>query len=148
MTKRIARARFGERGQALVEFALLLPVVMLILIGIVEFGRAWQAKQTLTDTAREAARMSVIGDQTMTQARVDSAVRVMMKRAGFDSAAVTVAWPDGCKMAGCAPLTSTGAVTSVTLTIPHRFVALHRLITLVTSGGVLTLRTTARMRIE
>ena len=143
-----ALRRFNNRGQALVEFALLLPLVMLVLIGIVEFGRAWQAKQTLTDVAREAARMSVIGDPTVTQGKVDSLVRVMISRAGFDSAAVTVAWPDGCKMPGCAPPLTTNAVTAVTLTMPHRFVALHRLVSLVTSGGVLTLRSTARMRIE
>lgn len=148
MTKQIARTWSDERGQALVELALLLPVVMLILIGIVEFGRAWQAKQTLTDVAREAARMSVIGDPTVTQARVDSLVRVMINRAGFDSTSVSVTWPDGCKMPGCSPLLETNKVSAVTLTMPHRFVALHRLITLVTSGGTLTLRTTARMRVE
>lgn len=148
MTERIARTRSNERGQALVEFALLLPVVMLILIGIVEFGRAWQAKQTLTDVAREGARLSVVGDPTITQAYVAQQIRIMIKRAGFDSSAVTIAYPNGCHFPGCAPLIGTGSVTSVTLTMPHRFVALHRLITLVTSGGTLTLTTTARMRVE
>lgn len=149
MTER-AQRRLDNRGQALVEMALLLPVVMLILIGVVEFGRAWQAKQTLTDVAREAARLSVIGDNTMTRARVDSAVRTRIKGAGFDSSAskLTLSWPNGCHMAGCSPVTSTGAVTAVTLTLEHRFVAIQRLITLATSGGVLTLRTTARMRNE
>jgi Flp pilus assembly protein TadG len=147
MTARALR-KFNNRGQALVEFALLLPLVMLILIGVVEFGRAWQAKQTLTDVAREAARMSVISDPTVTQGRVDSLVRVMISRAGFDSTTVTVEWPDGCKMPGCSPLLQTNFVTSVRLTMPHQFVALHQLISLVTSGGVLTLSSTARMRIE
>jgi len=39
-------------------------------------------------------------------------------------------------------------MTAVTLAMPHKFVALHRLITLVTSGGTVTLRSTARMRNE
>jgi Flp pilus assembly protein TadG len=138
----------NSRGQALVEFALLLPLVMLILIGIVEFGRAWQAKQTLTDAAREGARLAVIGDQTVTQDTVRKKVRTMIKQAGFDSNSVTITYPDGCRFAGCSPQIGTNQVTSVTLAMPHRFVALQRLITLATSGGILTLRSTARMRIE
>jgi Flp pilus assembly protein TadG len=138
----------NNRGQALVEFALLLPLVMLILIGIVEFGRAWQAKQTLTDAAREGARLAVVGNPTYTMDTVSFAVKTMLKRAGFDSSAVTITYPDGCHFTGCSPEWETGYVTSVTLEMPHRFVALHRLITLVTSGGTLTLRSTARMRNE
>ena len=83
MTVRTQR-RFDNRGQALVEFALLLPVVMLILIGIVEFGRAWQAKQTLTDAAREGARLAVVGNASYTVDTVNSKVKTMMKQAGFD----------------------------------------------------------------
>lgn len=140
--------RLGNRGQALVEFALLLPVVMLILIGIVEFGRAWQAKQTLTDAAREGARLAAVGNPTYTLDTVRLKVRTMMKQAGFDSGTVTITYPDGCHFTGCSPLTGTNHMTSVTLAMPHRFVALHRLITLITSGGNVTLRSTARMRNE
>lgn len=140
--------RLNNRGQALVEFALLAPLVMLILIGIVEFGRAWQAKQTLTDAAREGARLAVVGNPTYTVDTVALKVKTMMKQAGFDSAQVTIAYPLGCHFAGCSPRTGTNDVTAVSLSMPHRFVALHRLITLVTSGGTVTLRTTARMRNE
>jgi Flp pilus assembly protein TadG len=137
------------KGQALVEFALLLPLVMLILIGIVEFGRAWQAKQTLTDVAREAARLSVIADQTLSAAKVDSAVNVMIAVAGFDSSTVTVTWPEGCHWASCSPIISTGKTTAVTLTMPYQFVVLHKLAQLMTnSSGTMTLSTTARMRVE
>ena len=138
----------NNRGQALVEFALLLPLVMLVLIGIVEFGRAWQAKQTLTDAAREGARLAVVGDDSVTLDTVTVRVKRMIKGAGFDSSSVTITYPDGCRFAGCAPQISTSKVTSVTLAMPHRFVALQRLITLATSGGILTLRSTARMRVE
>ena len=74
----------------------------------------------------------------------------MIKIAGFDSSAskLTLTWPNGCHMAGCSPVTSTGVNTAVTLTLEHRFVAIQRLITLATSGGVLTLKTTARMRVN
>lgn len=49
-----------EQGQSLVEFALVLPVLMLILLGIVEFGWMFNAKITLTSAAREAARVYAI----------------------------------------------------------------------------------------
>ena len=45
-----------EKGQSLVEFALLLPIFLLILVGIAEFGRGWMTKNILTGAAREAAR--------------------------------------------------------------------------------------------
>jgi len=132
----------------MVELALLLPLVMMILIGIVEFGRAWQAKQTLTDAAREGARIAVVGNDAYTPDTVRVRVDSVMNGAGFDASSVTLSYPDGCHFVGCTPLTGTGDVTSVTLEMPHRFVAIHRLVALVTSGGNVTLRTTARMRIE
>jgi Flp pilus assembly protein TadG len=141
MTNRIWRRR-GRRGQALVEFALILPLLMLVLFGIVEFGRAWNAKQVLTDAAREGARLAVVGDPTITQpSQVDDRVKEKIARGGFDTTQVTIAYPDGFK-------TGTGDITSVEVSMPYRFVVLHRLASLVTDNGVITLRTTARMRNE
>lgn len=140
MTERGNRTR-NPKGQALVEFALILPVLMLLLLGIVEFGRAWNAKQVLTDAAREGARLAVVGDPTVTQSRVDSLVKLVIARAGFDSTQLTIAYPDGFK-------TGTGNITSVELSLPYQFVALHRFAALVTNNGIMTLRTTARMRNE
>jgi hypothetical protein len=48
MTKRVRGIR-NEKGQALVELALLLPFIMMLVLGVLEIGRAWQHKQTLTD---------------------------------------------------------------------------------------------------
>jgi Flp pilus assembly protein TadG len=57
----------GRKGQALAEFALILPVLFLLIAGIIEFGRGWNIKQALTDAAREGARYTVIVDsETMT----------------------------------------------------------------------------------
>jgi len=150
MTVRLIRRRFDTRGQALVEFALLLPLVMLILIGIVEFGRAWQAKQTLTDAAREGARVAVVGNGQYTNDTVQIRVKSMIKGAGFDSSTVSVTYEfNKCRFAPCTtPYQATGDLTGVVVTMPHRFVAIQRLITLATSGGILTLRSTARMRVE
>ena len=48
-----------EGGQAAVEFALVIPFLLIMLVGIVEFGRAWNEHQVITDAARETARSGV-----------------------------------------------------------------------------------------
>ena len=60
MSKTPKRARDGERGQALVEFALILPVILLVMVGMLEFARAWNLHQVMTDAAREGARRAAI----------------------------------------------------------------------------------------
>ena len=54
------RVRDRERGATAVEFALLLPVLLLLLFGIVDFGRALNAQITLTQAAREGARLAAL----------------------------------------------------------------------------------------
>jgi len=62
MSKNPKRSREGERGQALVEFALILPVILLVMVGMLEFARAWNLHQVMTDAAREGARRAAIQD--------------------------------------------------------------------------------------
>ena len=50
----------GERGQAIVEFALVLPLFILMLIGIFAFGRIVWARNSLENAAREAARYAIV----------------------------------------------------------------------------------------
>lgn len=50
-----------ERGTELVEFALVLPLLMLVLGGIVDFGFLFQRYQVLTNAAREGARLATLG---------------------------------------------------------------------------------------
>src|SRR5262249_25451853 len=56
----LRRARRSERGQSLVETALALPLLLLVSVGIFEFGRAYQTWQVVTNAAREGARMAVL----------------------------------------------------------------------------------------
>lgn len=49
------------RGQALVEMALVLPLLLLLLMGIFEFGRIMGARLILSDLARDGARHAVVG---------------------------------------------------------------------------------------
>lgn len=52
-----------ERGQAIVEFALLVPIMLVLVIGIAEFGRAWMTRNILTGAAREAVRAAAVETQ-------------------------------------------------------------------------------------
>ena len=138
-----------EKGQALVELALLLPFIMMLVIGVLELGRAWQHKQTLTDAAREGARLSVIANGQVNADTVRTRVRQLIKAAGFDSTTVTFAWPLGCRWAGCSPQISSDKLLAFELTQPHQFVAIHRLVQLATDGsGTMTFRSASRMRVE
>ena len=68
--------RFGRRddGQALVEFALLTPFLLVFLVGILEFGRAWNAHIVVTQAAREGARKAAVFDETVTQQDVEDVI--------------------------------------------------------------------------
>jgi Flp pilus assembly protein TadG len=60
--KRLFRTfRESEDGQALVELALVLPVVLLILFGILDFGRALNTKNTTNHLANLGARLAAVG---------------------------------------------------------------------------------------
>lgn len=51
----------ADRGATAVEFALLLPLLLLIVMGIIDFGRMLNAQETLTQAAREGARLVALG---------------------------------------------------------------------------------------
>jgi len=54
-------AKARDRGTAAVEFALVLPVLLLIVFGIIDFGRALNAQIELTGAAREGVRLAALG---------------------------------------------------------------------------------------
>ncbi|MEV0267325.1 TadE/TadG family type IV pilus assembly protein [Hamadaea sp. NPDC050747] len=58
--KKMRRSRHSDRGAAAVETALLVPVLLLILFGVIDFGRLLNAQITLTEAAREAARSQTL----------------------------------------------------------------------------------------
>jgi Flp pilus assembly protein TadG len=51
--------RSSERGAELLELALVLPILLVMLVGIIDFGQAWSLKDKLTGAARDAARVAV-----------------------------------------------------------------------------------------
>lgn len=53
--------RFSQRGASAVEFALVLPLLILIVYGIVEFGLILYNQQVITNASREGARAGIVG---------------------------------------------------------------------------------------
>jgi Flp pilus assembly protein TadG len=62
-----------KKGQTIIEFALVLPILLLVLFGITEFGRAIMVTNMLCTASREGARLfAVAPDPVSASARVDS----------------------------------------------------------------------------
>jgi Flp pilus assembly protein TadG len=80
-----------SRGQGLVEFALVVPVFVVLLFGMIEFGRAWMTKNILTGAAREAVRRYAVMpyDNTVTGNAYIQAVNILSS-AGLDSSRWTI----------------------------------------------------------
>jgi Flp pilus assembly protein TadG len=57
--------RSAERGAVAVEFALLAPILIMLLLGIMEFGRAYNVQISLTNAARESVRSMAISDNAI-----------------------------------------------------------------------------------
>jgi Flp pilus assembly protein TadG len=55
------RPRDAQRGQALVEFALLVPILFVIVLGAIDFGRLYFAYTTIANAAREGAMCASLG---------------------------------------------------------------------------------------
>lgn len=85
--------RFGqeERGAQLVEFAFLVPVLLLLIFGALDFGRAYFSWIILTNGAREGARVAAVGANEATVAD-----RVALAVSGLP---VATAEPDACPVA-------------------------------------------------
>lgn len=62
--KSILKFKRNTDGQALVEFALILPILIALILGMIEFGWILNGKIILTSAAREGARVAVINEST------------------------------------------------------------------------------------
>jgi hypothetical protein len=56
-----ARARLGERGAVAVEFALVLPILLVVIFGIIQYGLYFFSMQGGSAAARDAARQASVG---------------------------------------------------------------------------------------
>jgi len=81
-----------NRGQAVIEVAFVLPLMLLVLFGITEFGRAWATQNILTSAAREGARLAIV--TAPDNALVTSRVTAVCTAAGVTLTGVTIVPPD------------------------------------------------------
>lgn len=56
----ISKLSKSEKGQSAVEFALILPILLLLILGMIEYGWLLNAQITLTSAAREGARVAAV----------------------------------------------------------------------------------------
>lgn len=77
-----------RRGAAVVEFAVVAPVFILVMLGMIEFGRMAMVQQVLTNSAREGARIGVLDGATA--AAVGAKVDAYLAAAGISGASVQV----------------------------------------------------------
>ncbi|MGG2025715.1 TadE/TadG family type IV pilus assembly protein [Gottfriedia sp. S16(2024)] len=95
----------SEKGQSLVEFALVVPVLILLLFGILDFGRVYYTYLTLDHAGREAARTASIGkdDATIKGVAISDAAGIKLTsdkitispgtRSSGDNVTVTITYP-------------------------------------------------------
>jgi Flp pilus assembly protein TadG len=127
-------ARGGrERGQGLVEFALVIPILLLIVIAILDFGRAIYAYSVVSNCAREGARYGVVWqyDEDKTDIVTDITDVVEDRAVGLDRTQLSV--------------TVTTTTDTVQVLVSYNFKLITPLVANVIGGGSLTLATSATM---
>lgn len=110
--------KLNERGAAAAEFALLLPVFLLILFGIIEFGMIMYGREVVTNAAREGARAGIVqGPPKRTSGEITTIANSYLTGTGVNQADVTFT-PAGVGLASPNTLTVT-AVYSYNFLIPY-----------------------------
>ncbi len=99
-------ARGNRRGAAVVEFAVVVPVFLTLVFGMIEYGRMVMVQQIITNAAREGARVAIL--TTATTSSVTSTVTTYLSNVSITGSTVTVS-PN--------PPTSAAAGTGVTVTV-------------------------------
>jgi Flp pilus assembly protein TadG len=138
----------NQSGQSILEAALTLPLILLIAVGILEFGRAFQTWQVVTNAAREGARVAILPNATPSD--VQSRVTTYLQGGALDNyqnATVTVN-----QNTPVAVGAGTAATSVVTVAYPFSFLVMNPVANLVVSGSTvgspLTLTSVSEMRNE
>ena len=141
-------SRNRERGSAMVETAICIPLLLVLMVGIFEVGRAYETWQVLTNAAREGARMAVT--PTGSTADTTALVRQYMSNGQLTKAATATV-----VINEAASINVNGnpvSASQVTVDYPFEFIMLQPVVRLVspaaTVGGPITMRATAIMRNE
>jgi Flp pilus assembly protein TadG len=110
---RIRKLLQTSHGSVIVEFALFLPIILVLMFGIIELGAAWNAKQMLVNASREGARMgSLLNDPSNGNTQVIQMVTGFLQQSGYPgSFSVVSAGADG----------NPGDQVQVTITSDYQF---------------------------
>jgi TadE-like protein len=137
---RITSRTTGQRGTALVEFALCLPIVALILVGIVEFGFLMNAKNDVTEAARDGARQAAVNAGGSTGSCAGAGQNWL-------GAACTIA-PSGANICLSAPDGSFEIGSAIQVTVSYTYNWITPLGAATTGGNPITLVGKNIMRLE
>jgi Flp pilus assembly protein TadG len=93
----VLKLRRSEKGQAIVEFALLLPVLVLLIVGIVEFALVWNSRNTVLFASRDGSMIaaeggSLAGTDCVVLQRIES--DVVSPSTALRLRSVTIYWSD------------------------------------------------------
>jgi Flp pilus assembly protein TadG len=128
---RISRS---QTGQTAVEFALVLPILILILMGVFDFGRAFYAYSVVANSAREGARAGVYASATDTD--VTNAIKSYWIGLGTNPA-ITIS-----------PSPTRVAMGTISVTVSYVFQPVTPLIDSFLPGGHITLVASSVMGVE
>jgi Flp pilus assembly protein TadG len=137
---RVRHIAKSEAGQAIVEFALVAPLLLMLVIGMFEFGRAWNVYQVITEAARAGARAAVVADASVTQDSVVATISHTLRRAGLNTQNANVSltgWRAG-----------TGTPASVSIQFAYQFLFLRPFMGWTSEDAAITLSTAFTMRNE
>jgi len=139
------KLRRNERGAALIETAITIPIILLVSVAIFEFGRAYQTWQVLTNAAREGARVAVLVDKTDDD--VTAAVRNYLEAGGLPAFAAA-----GVVIDRAVPM-GTNTASRITVNYPFTFAFLNGVANLVSKGStagtsITSMQSVALMRNE
>ncbi len=114
-----------DGGQAIVEFLIVVPALLLLVVGLLEFGTAWRTSQVVTNTAREGARIAVLPPPQGTEANVLAAIEGRLASGGLNPelAAIEILCDAG-SGAACFGSGRAGAATDVQIEYPYTFIFL------------------------
>jgi Flp pilus assembly protein TadG len=142
-SKTFSRRWGSESGAELIEVALTLPLLMLVVLGIIEFGFVFQQYEVVTNAAREGARVAVLGYSTPdTQARVNDYLNAAGLNASLATTNVNLLAPVSVGTNCMSPV-------QVTVAYPHPVPFIGGIMTYFGgSFGSLTLNASSTMRIE
>ncbi|MBP2028303.1 Flp pilus assembly protein TadG [Acetoanaerobium pronyense] len=123
----------NSKGQSLVETALVLPLVILIVFGTIEFGRVFNAYLIVSNASREGARAAAVG-----KSNAEINTLVTDKASTLGAVTVTIN-PSGSRTYG----------NEVTVTVNHNLNLIVPIIrTIIAPGGILNVNSATSMRVE